>query len=136
MCTIACPCDVENFDAWVDLKGDEFDASRYVANGTIDDWEDCAAIVDTAEDSVYATYFDSLLEVLEKDFECQGLCTTGNFWLFKTVSDGPVVDSCLLKMKQDFSGSSFWAAVVLFITVMVDIFLFLSMFSVYKKGGE
>jgi hypothetical protein len=39
-------------------------------------------------------------------------------------------------MKQDFNGSSFWAAVILFITVMVDILLFISFFSLCSKGGD
>jgi hypothetical protein len=75
MCTIACPCDVENFDAWVDYHdAADFNADDFVANGTVETWEDCKAIVETEEGTHFANYFDSLLRVMEEDFECQGLC--------------------------------------------------------------
>jgi hypothetical protein len=49
MCTVACPCKVDNFDLWDDtyfshesLSSSARNKSDLVGNGDVSDWEDCA----------------------------------------------------------------------------------------------
>ena len=95
MCSVACPCDVNNFDEWTDLYGSAFNTDDLVANGTVENWADCSEIVAETNDSAFTDYFDGLLTVLEEEFDCQGICTPGRFYLFTNVDDGPVSGNCL-----------------------------------------
>lgn len=126
MCTAQCPCDIENFEDW----GPAFDTSnlRTEIDTGVDDWSDCEDRLELEEAGIFASYFDGFLQTMEEEFDCQGICTAGNFWLFKDVDDGPVGDACLTALKSDFSSSAMGATIVLFITVLIDLMIFLCMF--------
>lgn len=126
MCSRTCPCDVEDWSAW----GADFDTTGLEKDDDgVDDWEDCQELIDAASGSssttAVQTYFDGILEMLEEDFECQGVCDTGRFWLFTDVKDGPPTEGCLTSMKSRFANKSLGAAIVMFITVLIDLFIFI-----------
>ena len=133
MCTSQCPCDIENFDLW----GEDFDDTDLVADAAngVDDWAECALLLG-AESNDIQNYFDGLLEILEEQFDCQGICTPGNFWLFKDVDDGPVENACLKSLKEDFAGPAMAAVIVLFITIVIDLALFICMFGMFKSDDK
>lgn len=133
MCTSQCPCDIDNFDAWTDV--DTSDRVATSAAGGVDDWAECQALLG-AESNQIQTYYDSILSILESEFECQGICTSGDFWLFREVSDGPVEDACLLRLKEDFASPAMAACIVLFITIVIDIALFVCMFGMCKSDDK
>lgn len=77
-------------------------------------------------------YYDNILSILENDFNCQGICAPGDFWLFRDVAEGKPQGNCLEALKADFSGSAFGAMIVLLITCLVDLLLFICMFKQCK----
>lgn len=91
MCSSACPCDVDNWSLWqpnFDTRGLEKDDSG------VDNWEECANLLQSGNDSASQqqlnAYFDGILQIFEEEFDCQGICETGRFWLFNDVDEGPV----------------------------------------------
>jgi hypothetical protein len=134
MCTTFCPCDVENWDKWTQ-KDDSFSEANLVKDDEgVDDWSDCEERIGLNENyaSAFKTYFDGILEILEEDFNCQGICSHGRFFLFREVDEGPVEDYCLIKLKKDFTTASMGASVVLIITLFIDFLLFVCMFGMMK----
>lgn len=143
MCVEDCPCDVENFDLW------ETTDSTWVANGSVNNWAECSALLalmpevggrnEASQPEAFKqlqAYFDNILMTLETGFDCQGICESGNFFLFDTVSRGPPARTCLPAMKDDFSGSSFAGMIVMFVTCVVDLLLFICMFKQCKKDDS
>lgn len=134
MCTSDCACANDNWDAW----GESADSS-WVNGGTVTNWSECAALIEANPPregnplDAIATYFDGLLGVLENDFNCQGICTPGNFFLFKEVDDGPPGRGCLPALKEDFTSSAFAGMIVLFVVAGMDLLLFICMFGMFKK---
>jgi hypothetical protein len=128
ICTNACPCGIEDYSRW-DEQFTDFDMNQYSLSGPTTDWKSCEVAMGTDEDpALLDAKFNSLLEVLENEFECQGICTPGKFWLYGDVADGIPQDGCLLAMKQRFNKASGAACVVLFTTVVIDLLLFMCMF--------
>jgi hypothetical protein len=101
MCTSSCPCDVQNFDLWTAVD-DSVKRDWKNEDGGVEDWEDCAELIgqsNSGASGAIASYFDGILKTLEDEFDCQGICEKGNFWLFKDVEDGPVTRTCLISLK-------------------------------------
>lgn len=135
MCTETCPCDVTDWSLWTAANAD-FDTSDLVIDNDtgIEDWAGCSALITSEEDADNAVnagvkeYFNSLLQILENDFDCQGICNGGAFWLYGDVQDGPADSApCLPTLKSNFSSKSLGASIVLFITVLIDLLLFICM---------
>ena len=42
---------------------------------------------------------------LETDFNCSGLCTSPNFWLSQSVTNGPPPNACIFNLKDRFNKS-------------------------------
>lgn len=137
MCTSECPCDADSTEQeqWgTGVRGD----AVWDDNG-VDNWADCAELIgaDTnasneMQDALVAQ-FDGLLQALEEDFDCQGLCTPGNFYLYREVDDGPPPSGCMKSIKKTFNTSAGAAIVVMFLAVAVDFFLFIWMFAMCKN---
>lgn len=138
MCGEQCPCDVDNWDKWLaeDPTFDTSDLQKDSENG-VDDWEECQAKLDAIAanpsrgQTVIGTvkaYFDGILELFEEEFDCQGICTAGRFYLFEEVDDGPIENgACLPLMKEKFSGRSMIAAIILLVTAAVDLVIWFCM---------
>jgi hypothetical protein len=80
--------------------------------------------------------FDGLLRVLEVEFDCQGLCTPGNFWLYRDVSEGPPGQGCMISIKHSFNAAAFGACIVMLIAVFIDLMLFGFMFTMCKADED
>jgi hypothetical protein len=142
MCVNDCGCYVNDFSAWPTVGADW-------VTGPVTNWADCNTILEALPEEgsrsvkgqpeafkQLQAYFDNILMVLETDFDCQGICTSGDFFLFDAVSRGAPERACLSAMKDDFSGSSFAGMIVMFVTCVVDLLLFICMFKQCKKDDS
>lgn len=149
MCREPCCCDIGD-KTWADWGTDFITTDLCV--GDITNWESCAAEYDAltqpsendndedanaqrAEEAV-ATYLDSLLKTLEEEFDCQGICSSGDFYLFKEVSAGKPTSGCLVALKEEFSSASFAAMIVLFIVAAIDLLIFICMFAMFTSKKD
>ena len=133
ICTEACPCNIVNYLPWNTKFGHDFDMSVYRETGETTDWESCEEYMGVDEDeNLLDKKFDSLLNILEDEFDCQGICSPGMFWLYREVTDGPPEEGCLLQMKQRFNKGAGAAVIVLFITIAVDLLLWICMFGLCR----
>jgi hypothetical protein len=88
------------------------------------------------DESLLDAKFDSLLNVMEDEFDCQGICNPGKFWLYRNVADGIPQDGCLLIMKQRYNKASGATCIVLFSTIIIDFLLFVCMFGMCCKNKD
>lgn len=148
MCTSVCPCAVENWDLWTtaaatDANQDFTTTDLEMSATGVSDWAACETLLGEISDDTDAAhieaaknYYNSLLEVLEDDFQCQGICEGSAFWLYGDVATGPAwgfENACLPKMQESFKSKSLGASIVLFITVLIDLMLFICMIGNCKK---
>jgi hypothetical protein len=96
-----CACDVDNWSLWDNSLDTR---NLYKDDNGVKDWNDCQERINAATSSsstgssvvvAVGDYFDGVLSLLENEFNCQGICKTGDFWLFKDVALGQVNNSCL-----------------------------------------
>lgn len=137
MCSDQCPCDVDNWDKWIEADSDFSTTNLEKDDDGVDDWSECqdrldaiaadpprgATIIGTVQN-----YFDGILELFEEEYKCQGICESGRFYLFREVDEGPVENGgCLTTMKDKFSGRSMIAAIILLVTAAIDLFVWFCM---------
>ena len=69
-----------------------------------------------------------LLETLESDFDCNGICTTGSFFYFRKVQEGPPLKNCINGVKDTFKDKPLAIGIILIVSFVLT---FLSVFIVY-----
>ena len=69
-----------------------------------------------------------LIETLENDFNCNGICSPGNFFYFRKVQDGPPIKNCITGIKDQFKEKPLAIGVILIVSFALTI---LSVFFVY-----
>jgi len=149
MCTDACCCDLQGTTVAAGW-GEDFNTEGRCFDGAIKNWSECEASLNDEAEAEAAddrstwtdprgsleTYLDGVLKVLEDEFNCQGICSSGDFYLFKDVNEGKPESGCLPTLKADFSSASFAAMIVLFCVAAVDLLIFICMFGMYKRNTK
>eukprot|EP00347_Sterkiella_histriomuscorum_P017389 403349568 len=78
-----------------------------------------------------------LIETLESDFNCNGICSPGNFYFFRKVQEGPPNKNCINGIKDQFKEKPLAIGVILivsfFLTTM-SVFLVYGMCCCRKKN--
>lgn len=128
-----------------ETQAEQWDTSiQIVATGGVTLWTECEALLADPEateqtssvDEALEKTFDGLLQVLEVEFECQGLCTPGDFWLYREVSEGPPHQGCMISIKHSFNSAAFGATIVMLIATFIDLLLFGFMFTMCKSDED
>jgi len=78
----------------------------------------------------------NLLQTLEEDFSCSGICQPGLFWFFRNVSAGPPGQNCIDGIKNTFAENTTNIGIALVISFFFTFCAFVVQYGLWRKRGK
>jgi hypothetical protein len=70
----------------------------------------------------------SLLESVESEFSCNGICDAGLFYFFKNVRDGPPTKNCMDGIKDAFKDKPLAIGIILLVSFVLTLCAWFSLY--------
>lgn len=75
-----------------------------------------------------------VLKAIEDEFNCNGICDAGPFYLFRAVTDGPPQKDCMTGIKDAFKDKPLAIGIILLVSAFLTIFAFITVYGLcYRK---
>jgi uncharacterized membrane protein len=142
ICRSECPCKEVEFTKWSiemqqELQKPRSRGGEYDFSGDFDKFETCFAeksiLWTTDEIPLTENPTLSIIEALETNLECSGICNAGVFWLYKDVTLGPPTQTCLEPLFENFNSTAGWVGLAVVASAVCAFFVFLTHFGLYRK---